>query len=89
VEYQQKKCHTRITHYTQLYHHSVTPCQTWFDDFVMALNKDGKAFRYLLNMFLKLANAKIKEEVFDGSQMWKVLSDQHFKDIRGSRMVGI
>jgi len=50
-------------------------------NFVKALNKDGEAFKYPLKIFPKLSFAKIKEGVFDGSQIRKVLSDQHFKGI--------
>lgn len=49
-----------------------------FKNFVKALDKEGRAFAYLRLIFPKLSIAKIKEGIFDGSQIRKVLKDENF-----------
>lgn len=50
-------------------------------NFVKAINKDGEAFAYLKTIFPHLSSAKIKEGVFDGPQIKKLLQDQQFEHI--------
>lgn len=49
-----------------------------FKNFVKALDKDGEAFQYLLQVFPKISYAKIKEGIFVGPQIRKLLSDDNF-----------
>jgi len=46
--------------------------------FVKALKKEGECYQYLQQQFPKLSEAKIKEGVFDGSQIRKMLRDDSF-----------
>ena len=46
--------------------------------YVKALNKEGDCFKYLKKKFPKLSDAKIKEGVFDGPQIRKLLKDDEF-----------
>lgn len=50
-------------------------------NFVKALPKDGAAFLHLQNVFPKLSAAKIKEGVFDGPQIRKLMRDKEFDRI--------
>jgi len=43
--------------------------------FVKALDKDGKCFEYLSEQFPQLTDVKLKEDVFDGPQIRKILRD--------------
>lgn len=52
-----------------------------FKNFVKALQKDGPAFRYLKSVFPNLSDAKIKEGVFVGPQIKKLLDDPKFKTV--------
>lgn len=49
-----------------------------FKNFVKALNKEGPAFGYLKSIFPNLSDAKIKEGVFVGPQIKKMLNDEDF-----------
>jgi len=44
--------------------------------FVKALNKDGKCFEYLGKQFPHISDAKLKEGIFDGPQIRKMLNDK-------------
>ena len=46
--------------------------------FTKALNKEGQCFKYLFKKFPKYSDAKIKEGVFDGPQIRKLLEDTEF-----------
>ena len=46
--------------------------------FVKALDKEGKCFAYLIERFPALSSAKLKEGVFDGPQIRKMLRDENF-----------
>lgn len=50
-------------------------------NFVKALDNDSDAFRYLCNKFPELSYAKVKEGVFIGPQIRKVMADTHFQDL--------
>ncbi len=50
-------------------------------NFVKALDNGSDAFRYLCNKFPELSNAKVKEGVFIGPQIRKVIADTHFQDL--------
>lgn len=52
-----------------------------FKNFVKALSKDGDSFRYLKSIFPNLSDAKIKEGVFVGPQIKKILGDDKFSSI--------
>jgi len=45
------------------------------------MNRDGQAFKYLKEKFPRLSEAKIKEGVFIGPQIRKLLKDEHFDQI--------
>lgn len=49
-----------------------------FKNFVKALDKDGAAFKYLLKVFPKISYAKIKEGIFVGPQIRKLMNDHNF-----------
>lgn len=53
-------------------------------NFVKTLDMDGEAFSYLRTKFSSLSFAKIKEGVFDGPQIKKLLSDNHFESLLSS-----
>lgn len=46
--------------------------------YVKALNKEGTAFKYIRNKFPKKSEAKLKEGVFDGPQIRKLMRDPEF-----------
>lgn len=48
-------------------------------NFVKALNRDSDAFKYLHTIFPHFSNAKIKEGIFLGPQMRKLLNDNQFE----------
>ena len=50
-------------------------------NFVKALDKLNDAFTYLHSMFPRIRYAKIKERIFVGSQIRKVIGDKHFQDL--------
>lgn len=52
--------------------------------FVKALDNDSDAFRYLCNKFPKLSYAKVKEGVFIGPQIRKIIADSHFQELLGA-----
>lgn len=41
--------------------------------FMKSLNWDGKAFAFTENLFPSISNGKIKESVFVGPEIWKIL----------------
>lgn len=47
-------------------------------NFVKALNREGPAFQYLINLFPKLSYAKIKEGIFVGPDIRKLMADGNF-----------
>ena len=49
-----------------------------FKQFVKALDKDFEVFNFLQTCFLHLPMAKIKEGVFVGPEIWKLLLNQEF-----------
>lgn len=48
-------------------------------NFVKALDRDGQAFEYLRRIFPRMSHSKIKEGVFDGPQIRKVMKDKNFE----------
>ncbi|ESO03183.1 hypothetical protein HELRODRAFT_174081 [Helobdella robusta] len=50
-------------------------------NFVKALDNTSDAFTYLRSMFPRISDAKIKERIFVGPQIRKVIGDKHFQDM--------
>jgi hypothetical protein len=50
-------------------------------NFVKALSKDSDAFKYVCEMFPKLSYAKVKEGIFVGPQIRKLIADEQFDNI--------
>ena len=50
-------------------------------NFVKALDNDSDAFQYLCKKFPKLSYAKVKEGVFIGPQIRKIIADRYFDDL--------
>ncbi|XP_049304280.1 uncharacterized protein LOC125776438 [Bactrocera dorsalis] len=50
-------------------------------NFVKALDKEGKAFNYLQNFFPNISQAKIKEGIFVGPQIKKLINNDQFKGL--------
>ena len=50
-------------------------------NFVMAWHKNGAAFQHLSTVFPGLSDAKLKEGIFDGPQIWEVLKDTDFEEL--------
>lgn len=48
------------------------------ENFVKALNREGPAFEYLIKLFPKLSYAKIKEGIFVGPDIRKLMTDENF-----------
>ena len=46
--------------------------------FVKALNKEGQCFQYIMSHFPQLSEAKLKEGIFDGPQIRKLLKGDVF-----------
>ncbi|MFP3032956.1 MAG: hypothetical protein ACEY3M_18210 [Wolbachia sp.] len=55
------------------------------NNFVKALNKDSVAFRYLCNKFPVLSYTKVKEGVFIGPRIKKIIAGSHFQDLLGGK----
>ena len=53
--------------------------------FVKAMNNDSDAFRYLRGKFPELSDAKVKEGVFIGPQIRKILADKQFEELLDGR----
>ncbi|GBM43451.1 hypothetical protein AVEN_74169-1 [Araneus ventricosus] len=53
--------------------------------FIQSLPKDGECFRYLCSKFPKLSEAKLKERVFTGRNIRKLLSDSLFSETMGDK----
>lgn len=49
--------------------------------FVKALDKNGKCFQSLLKIFPSLSDAKIKEGVFNGPDIRKVMKSMKFENM--------
>ena len=49
--------------------------------FMKALPKDGETFKYLSSKFLRLFEAKLKEGVFVGSDIRKLMKDNNFENV--------
>ena len=47
-------------------------------NFVKALNKEGEGFKYLREVFSKLSDAKLREGIFVGPDIRKLLKDENF-----------
>ena len=47
-------------------------------NFVKAMNQDGAAFKYICNKFPVISQAKLKEGIFVGPQINKLLKDEDF-----------
>lgn len=45
---------------------------------VKVLDKNGDAFQYLKNVFLNLSDANVNDKSFLGTQIKKILEDEHF-----------
>lgn len=52
--------------------------------FVKALPKDGDAFNYLCSCFLNLSDAKLKEGIFTGPDIRKLIKDENFESVMTS-----
>ena len=46
--------------------------------FVKALNQEEAAFTYLGENFPRLSEAKLKEGIFIGPQIWDLIKDEYF-----------
>ncbi|GBL84400.1 hypothetical protein AVEN_117167-1 [Araneus ventricosus] len=53
--------------------------------FIKSLPKYGECFRYLCSKFLILSEAELKDGVFTGPDIRKLLSDSHFSETMGDR----
>ncbi|GBM88851.1 hypothetical protein AVEN_178443-1 [Araneus ventricosus] len=53
--------------------------------FIKSLPKDGECFRYLCSKFPKLSEAKLKERVFTGPDIRKLLSDSLPSETMGDK----
>lgn len=49
-------------------------------NFVKALDKNNEAFKYLKEVFPKLSDANLKEGIFIGPQIRKILKDKQFEE---------
>lgn len=49
--------------------------------FVKALNNESECFQYLCHRFPGISNAKIKEGIFTGPDIRKLLSDANFANV--------
>ena len=47
-------------------------------EFVKPLKREGKCFEYLEKQFPEISDAKLKEGIFDGPQIRKMLKDENF-----------
>ena len=50
-------------------------------NFVKAMDKEGKGFRYLREMFPRITEAKTLDGIFVGRQIRHVINDKRFKDL--------
>lgn len=50
-------------------------------NFIKKLDNNGAAFAYLRSLFKNLSHAKIKEGVFAGPEVKKLLKDEHFTNL--------
>ena len=46
--------------------------------FVKALDKEGKCFNYICNVFPRLRSEKLKADIFDGPQIRQLTRDKSF-----------
>ena len=49
-------------------------------NFVKATNQEEAAFTYLWEKFPSLSEAKLKEGIFIGPQMWDFIKDKYFEN---------
>lgn len=49
-------------------------------NFVKAMNKEGEGFKYMKDLFPRLTSAKIKEGIFNGPQIRKIMKDEYFQE---------
>ena len=47
-------------------------------NFVKAMNQEEAAFTYLWENFPRLSEAKLKEYIFIGPQIWDLIKDEYF-----------
>jgi len=47
---------------------------------VKGMNKTGRGFEYLRNMFPNVSDAKIKESIFIGPQIRELMQDKQFDE---------
>jgi len=50
-------------------------------NFVMAMNQGEGAFIYLWEKFPRLSEAKLKEGIFIGPQIWDLIKDEYFNKL--------
>lgn len=48
---------------------------------VKTLDRDSEAFKYLAVLFPRLSQAKLKEGIFVGPQIRKIMADDHFESL--------
>ena len=51
-----------------------------FKQFLKTLNKVGKAFEYIYNMFAPLSKTEIESGTFTGTDVHKILQSQEFEE---------
>lgn len=51
-------------------------------NFLKAMDKDGEGFKYLRGKFPQLSDAKVKEGIFVGPQIRKLMKDENYKNLR-------
>lgn len=54
-------------------------------NFVKAMNKEGEGFKYLREIFPQLSDAKLKEGIFVGPEIRKLLNDRNFEAILSAK----
>ena len=58
-------------------------------NFVKALDKNGEAFHYLKALFPEISDAKLKEGIFVGPQIRKLLNDNIFEKRQPSGIISM
>ena len=49
--------------------------------FVKAMNQEEASFTYLWEKFPRLSEAKLKEGIFIGPQIWDIIKDEYFDQV--------
>ena len=49
--------------------------------YVKALDKQSACFLYIAHKFPKLSNEKVKEGIFVGPQIWRLINDEQFQSM--------